>query len=201
MLLPLLPLHGAVLYSYSRESVQSALDCRIQNAPPPLTPETAISASVRSASLDRPRIPPHSSARTACSPLLLARPAQALLLLRNYWLLGLFTKRYWSREKLWLLGLFTKCYWSREKRWLLGLFTKRYWSCEKRWLLGLFTKRYWSREKRWLLGLITKRYWSREKCWLFLRALLPRKNRWPPVVSRADSFRSAAGLLTRQQLP
>jgi hypothetical protein len=65
----------------------------------------------------------------------------------------------------------------------------------------LLTKRYWSREKRWLLGLFTKRYWSREKCWLFLRALLPRKNRWPPVVSLADSFRTAAGRLARQQLP
>jgi hypothetical protein len=41
-LLPLLSLHGAVPYSYSRESVQSTLDCRTQNAPPPLTPETAI---------------------------------------------------------------------------------------------------------------------------------------------------------------
>jgi hypothetical protein len=60
-------LHGAVPYSYPRKGVQSALDCRIQNAPPPLTPEMAISASVRSASLDRPRIPPHSSACTARS--------------------------------------------------------------------------------------------------------------------------------------
>jgi hypothetical protein len=74
-----------------------------------------------------------------------------------------------------------------------GLLPKRYWSREKRWLLGLIIKRYWSREKRWLLGLITKRYWSYEKRLLFLRALLPRKNRWPPVVSCADSFRSAAG--------
>ncbi len=117
------------------------------------------------------------------------------------------------REKRWLLGLFTKRYWSREKRWLLGFFTKRYWSREKRWLLGLFTKRYWSCEKRWLLGLFTKRYWSREKCWLFLQALLPRKiagrrssraptaSVAPPVVSRANSFRSAAGRLARRQLP
>jgi hypothetical protein len=64
----------------------------------------------------------------------------------------------------------------------------------------LLPKRDWSREKRWLLGLITKRYWSREKFWLFLRALLPRKNRWPPVVSLIDSFLSAAGRLARQQL-
>jgi hypothetical protein len=85
----------------------------------------------------------------------------------------------------------------RRNYWLLGLITKRYWSREKSWLLGLITKRYWSYEKRLLLGLITKRYWSREKCWLFLRALLPRKNRWPPVVSRADSFRSAAGRIAR----
>ena len=93
--------------------------------------------------------------------------------------------------------MFTKHYWPREKRWLLGLITKRYRSYEKRWLLGLIIKRYRSYEKRWLLGLIIKRYWSHEKCWLFLRALLPRKNRWPPVVSRADSFRSAAGRIAR----
>jgi hypothetical protein len=62
-------LHGAVPYSYPRKGVQSALDCRIQNDPPPLTPEMATSASVRPAALGRPRIPPHSSARTAHSPL------------------------------------------------------------------------------------------------------------------------------------
>jgi hypothetical protein len=147
-------LHGAVQYSYSRESVQSALDCRIQNAPPPLMPEMAISASVRSASLDRPRIPPHSSARTARPPL--------------FWLD--LPKRFCCSETTgrWLVH---NRYWSREKRRLLGLFTKRYWSREKRWLLGLFTKRYWSREKRWLLGLITKRYWSRMSWSLAVRFL------------------------------
>jgi hypothetical protein len=91
-----------------------------------------------------------------------------------------------------------KPYWSREKRWLLGLITKRYWLREKRWLLGLITKRYWSREKRWLLGLITKRYWSRKNRRLShaLTASVA-----PPVVSRANSFRSAAGRIARKQLP
>ncbi len=62
-------LNGAVPYSYPRKGVQSALDCRIQNAPPPLMPEKAPSASVRPAALGRPRIPPRSSACTARSPL------------------------------------------------------------------------------------------------------------------------------------
>jgi hypothetical protein len=173
LLLPLLPLHGAVPYSYSRESVQSASDCRIQNAPPPFYAGDGDFAPGRSALLDRPRIPPHSSTRTERPPFFwLNLPKRSCcsestgrwLVPNHYlsrekrWLLGLITKRYWSREKRWLLGLITKRYWSREKRWLLGLIIKRYWSREKRWLLGLITKRYWSREKRWLLGLITKRY-------------------------------------------
>jgi hypothetical protein len=55
-----------------------ALDCRIQNAPPPLMPEKATSASVRPAALSRPRIPSRSSARTARSPLVwLVLPARA----------------------------------------------------------------------------------------------------------------------------
>jgi hypothetical protein len=62
-------LHGAVLFSYPRKGVQSASDCRIQNAPPPLMPEKATSASVRPAALGRPRIPSLSSTRTARSPL------------------------------------------------------------------------------------------------------------------------------------
>jgi hypothetical protein len=74
-------LHGAVPYSYPRKGVQSALDCRIQNAPPPLMPEKATSALVRPAALGRPRIPSRSSAHTARSPLvwlvLLARSCHA----------------------------------------------------------------------------------------------------------------------------
>ncbi len=73
-------------YSCSRESVQSASDCRIRIAPPPLTPEMAISASVRSALLDRPQIPPHSSARTEHPPFFRLKPAQAHLLRQQRWL-------------------------------------------------------------------------------------------------------------------
>jgi hypothetical protein len=62
-------LHGAVPHNYPRKGVQCASDCRIQNAPPPLMPEKATSASVRPAALGGPRIPPPSSAHTACSPL------------------------------------------------------------------------------------------------------------------------------------
>ncbi len=133
-------MHSAVLYSYSRESVQSALDCRIQNAPPPLTPEMAISASVRSASLDRPRIPPHSSARIERPPLFWLDLPKRFRCSESTgrWLVHI---RYWSREKPWLLGLITKRYWSREKRWLPGLITKRYcsrvsWSLAVRFLGG-----------------------------------------------------------------
>ncbi len=157
MLLPLLPLHGAVPYSYSCESVQSALDCRIQNAPPPLTPEMAI---LRQAGLPHLTVleflrtpPPVPSAHLSFWLNLPKRSCSSESTGR--WL---DPNRYLSREKRWLLGLITKRYWLREKRWLLGLITKRYWSREKRWLLGLITKRYWSHEKRWLLGLITKRY-------------------------------------------
>ncbi|MFN9905027.1 MAG: hypothetical protein ACK56F_02735, partial [bacterium] len=66
-------------YSCSRESVQSASDCRIQTAPPPLTPEMAISASGRSASLTVLKFPcaPPLAPR---APSLLARPAKARLL-------------------------------------------------------------------------------------------------------------------------
>ncbi len=73
-----LSLHGAVPYSYSRESVQSTSDCRIQIAPPPLAPEMATSASVRSAYLTVlkfPRAPPLVPRALS----LLARPAQARL--------------------------------------------------------------------------------------------------------------------------
>ncbi|MFN9983778.1 MAG: hypothetical protein ACK53Y_27885, partial [bacterium] len=77
-LLPLLLLHGAVPYSYSRESVQSTLDCRTQNAPPPLTPEMAILRQAGLPYIDHPRILPRSSARTERPPFfrlnLLKRP-------------------------------------------------------------------------------------------------------------------------------
>jgi len=55
-------------------------------------------------------------------------------------------------------------------------------------------KTLWPREKRWLLALITKRFWSRKNC---------RSSRAPtasvalPVVSRANSFCSAAGRIVR----
>ena len=70
---------------------------------------------------------------------------------------------------------------------------KMLWPRERRWLLDLNTM-IWPRERRWPLNLITKRYW-------------PRKNRRSyhsltasvslPVVSCANSFRSAAGRIVR----
>ncbi|MFN9899884.1 MAG: hypothetical protein ACK55Z_14065 [bacterium] len=45
-LLPLLSLHGAVPYSYSRKSVRSTLDCRTQNAPPPKKKKSAGDSAV-----------------------------------------------------------------------------------------------------------------------------------------------------------
>jgi hypothetical protein len=86
-LLPLLSLHGAVPYSYSRKSVQSTLDCRTQNAPPPLTPEMAILRQAGLPYIDRPRIPPHFPCSYRAPTFLLAKPAAALLLLRIHWLL------------------------------------------------------------------------------------------------------------------
>jgi hypothetical protein len=96
-------LHGAVPYSYPREGVQSALDCRIQNAPPPLTPEMAIPASVRSALLDRPRIPPRSSARTVRSPLFWLNLLKRFCCseITGCWFAP---KRFWLRERRWLLA-------------------------------------------------------------------------------------------------
>jgi hypothetical protein len=69
LLVPLCVLARCRAVQLPRKGVQSALDCRIQNAPPPLMPEKATSASVRPAAHGRPRIPPRSSARTARSPL------------------------------------------------------------------------------------------------------------------------------------
>ena len=53
----LVSLHGAVPYSSPRKGVQSAWIAGSQNAPPPLMPEKATSASGRPAAIGRPRIP------------------------------------------------------------------------------------------------------------------------------------------------
>ncbi len=93
---------GAVPYSSPRKGVQSALDFRIQNAPPPLMPEKATSAYVRPAALGRPRIPSLSSARTAraprvrlallsrtpCSFPLMTGPSSRALVTQNRWFLA-----------------------------------------------------------------------------------------------------------------
>ncbi len=62
-------------------------------------------------------------------------------------------------------------------------------------------KTIWPRERRWLLDLITNDMAAREA----LAARLDHKTllvaQKSPVVSRANSFRSAAGRIARQQLP
>ena len=71
-------------------------------------------------------------------------------------------------------------------------------------------KMLWPRERRWPLNLITKRYWPRKnrrsyraptgsvsRAGRIARRQLPYR---APVVSRADSFRSAAGLLPSESL-
>jgi hypothetical protein len=126
-------LQGAVPHSYPRKGVQSALDCRIQNAPPPLMPEKAPSASVRPAALGRPRIPPRSSARTARSPLfwldLLARSCCA----KSRWLLAR-SKAHLLRRSRWLLA-HSKAHLLRKSRWLLAR-SKAHLLCKSRWLLA-----------------------------------------------------------------
>jgi len=71
-------------------------------------------------------------------------------------------------------------------------------------------KMIWPRERRWPLNLITKRYWPRKnrrsyhaptasmsRAGRIVRRQLPYR---APVVSRANSFFSAAGRIARQQL-
>ena len=81
VVLSALSLHGAVPYSYSRKSVRSTLDCRTQNAPPPLMPETAILRQAGLPYIDRPRILPHFPRSYRAPTLLPAKPARAPLLL------------------------------------------------------------------------------------------------------------------------
>ena len=81
-----LSLHGACRTAALVRAFRALQICRIQIAPPPLTPEMAISSSGRSALLDRPQIPPHSSARTERPPFFRLKPAQAHLLRQHRWL-------------------------------------------------------------------------------------------------------------------
>jgi len=103
----------------------------------------------------------------------------------------------WPREKRWLLDLITRCLWPREKRWPLRLI-KRCYGRARAITAPIDYKTLWPREKRWLLALITKRFWSRKNC-RSSRALT--SSVAPLGVSRANSFRTASGLLARQQLP
>ena len=107
-LLPLLSLHGAVPYSYSRKSVRSTLDCRTQNAPPPLMPETAILRQAGLPYIDRPRILPHFPRSYRAPTFLPAKPARAPLPLRILWR-PTDPKMLWPREKRWPLDLITRC--------------------------------------------------------------------------------------------
>jgi hypothetical protein len=75
-----------VPYSYPRKGVQSALDCRIQNAPPLLMPEKATSALVRPTALGRPRIPSRSSVPHAL--LSSGSSCSRALVTQNRWLLA-----------------------------------------------------------------------------------------------------------------
>ncbi len=107
-LLPLLSLHGAVPYSYSRKSVRSTLDCRTRNAPPPSMPETAILRQAGLPYIDRPRILPHSPAHTErplfFRPNLLERPCRSEFTGRST-----DPKMLWPYEKHWPLDLITRC--------------------------------------------------------------------------------------------
>ena len=102
-----------------------------------------------------------------------------------------------------------KMLWPRERRWLLDLNTNDM-AARKALAAQTDQKMLWPRERRWPLNLITKRYWPRKnrrsyhaptasisRAGRIVRRQLPYR---APVVSRANSFFSAAGRIARQQL-
>ena len=136
----------------------------------------AISSSGRSALLDRPQLPPHSSARTERPPFFWLKPAQAHLLRQHSWLPLKRTRCVNTaglpvalpRVARFLLAPHVVL--PRVARFLLAppvvlprvarflLAPKRFWLREKRWLTGSLAGRYCLREKRWLLGSLAKRF-------------------------------------------
>ena len=60
--------------------------------------------------IDRPRIPPHSSARTERPPFFWLNLLQRSCCSELTGCFSLITRRYWPREKRWLPALIPKCY-------------------------------------------------------------------------------------------